>query len=72
MWFTLELAHKAQHLALTLSQELILALTPTKLVLKSKDVFTKHLVGFELFSDVYGVPHDSSSLKMPRVRLYIG
>ena len=41
-------------------------------MLRTKDVITKHLVGFELFSDVYGVPHDSSSLKMPRVRLYIG
>ena len=53
MWFTLEPAHKAQHLALTLSQELILALTLTKLVLKSKDVFTKHLVGSEVFADIY-------------------
>jgi hypothetical protein len=32
-WFTLEPAHKAQHLALSLSQELILALALTKLVL---------------------------------------
>ena len=32
-WFTLEPAHKVQHLALTVSQELILAQTLTKLVL---------------------------------------
>ena len=32
-WFTLEPAHKTQHLALSLSQELILALALTKLVL---------------------------------------
>ena len=46
MSFTLELARKAQQLALTLSQKLILALTLTKLVLKPIDVITKLKGGF--------------------------
>ena len=50
VWFTQEAVYKAAHLALTLSQELILALTLTKLVLKPIDVITKLKGGLEMFS----------------------
>ena len=55
MWFTYEPVHKATHVSLTLSQELILALTLTKLVLKPIDVITKLKGSLEMFSGVYGV-----------------
>ena len=53
-WFTLDPAHKAQHLALSLSQELILALTLTKLVLSLRIWSLSTLVGLEVFFNVYG------------------
>ena len=46
-------SHKAQHLALTLSKELVLTLTLIKLVLRTKDMIYMLLNGLEMFLDVY-------------------
>ena len=57
-------SHKAQHLALTLSKELILALTLTKLVLRIKDLNSMLLDGLEVFLGVCVISWDSSKLQM--------
>ena len=73
MSFTLELAHKVQQLAVTLSQKLILALTLTKLVLILKISTLRTLVGLEMFFNVYGVSLNSSNLQMTGAwHIYIG
>ena len=53
--------HKGQHLTFILSQELIL-----EACAKLKDMITKHFVGLEVFSGVYGVPLNSSNLQNNR------
>ena len=58
-------SHKAQHLALTLSKELILALTFTKLVLSLRIWSICTWVGLEVFFNVYWVSLVSSNTKMP-------
>ena len=54
-------SHKAQHLAITLSKELILALTLTELL---KDLIYLHLDGLEVFLDVYEASRNSRKLQM--------
>ena len=53
-----------EQLSLTLSQELILALTLTKLVLILKISTLRTLVGLEMFFNVYGVSLNSSNLQL--------
>jgi len=65
-------SHKAQHLALTLSKKLILALSLTKLVLSLRIWSICTWVGLEMFLGVGVMFLNSSNLKMPgRWHIYI-
>ena len=64
-------SHKAQHLTLTLSKELILALPLTKLVLSLRIWSICTWVSLEVFFNIYGASLVSSQLQMAGGHIYI-
>ena len=63
LWFTLEPAHKVQHLAISLTKELTFT-QHSQSVLRTKDMNTKLLDGLEIFLGVFETCSNSSKLQM--------
>ena len=63
LWFTLELAHKVQHLVISLTKELTFT-QHSQSVLRAKDMNTKLLGGLEMFLGVFVTSLNSSKLQM--------
>ena len=63
LWFTLEPAHKVQHLAILLTKELTFT-QHSQSVLRTKDMNTKLLDGLEMFLGVGVMFLNSSKLQM--------
>ena len=72
VWFTLEPMHKAATPCSLTHLGANLALTLTKLVLRTKDLISMLLDGLEVFLDVCVMSWNSNNLQMAGRGVYIG